>query len=77
MEITWMVDSGGAETAHRNEPNLSQKESYLGALYFSRSEQNWYAVAGGSFGKYDGEKLGPYGMNQNAARIALVKKVQK
>jgi hypothetical protein len=77
MEITWMVDSAGVETAHRNAPNLSQKESYLGALVFNRTEQNWYAIVGGSFDKKDGERLGPFGMNQNSARLELAKRVQK
>jgi hypothetical protein len=72
FEITWMVDSAGIETAHRNGAGLNQKDSYLGTLFFNRTEQNWYAIVGGTYGGNDGEKLGPFGSNQNSARIALV-----
>jgi len=71
LEITWMVDSCGVESAHRNGPNMTKDQSYLGHLVRSPDKQGWLAKIQGLE-----EPLGPF-ESYTRARSALVRKLME
>ena len=76
IKITWMVDSGGVESVHRNGPNLTMRESYLGAILVTTHEPGWCVYTGGELGGEPEEVLGPF-HSYTRARIALLLAAEK
>lgn len=76
IKVTWMVDSAGHETVHRNGQNLSMRESYIGAILVTTHEPGWCVHVGGEMGGKPEEVLGPF-HSYTRARITLLLAAEK
>lgn len=76
IKITWMVDSGGVESVHMNGPNLTMRESYLGAILVTEQDREWCVHIGGELGGEPEEVLGPF-HSYTRARVTLLLAAEK
>ena len=76
IKITWFMDSGSKESVHRNAPNLTMRESYMGRIVSVIQNEEWKVYLGGTMDGEPEEVLGPF-HSYTRARVALLLAAEK